>query len=314
MTDPPDIPEDVDAQAIAWVIRVGDPDFDEWKAFEAWLAESPAHATAYHAVATGEAEMVEALAADGPRPSVAPVPRPAWRRASWAGGALAASLVLMIGVASWQSSPESRVFETGPGRHSAIALADGSRITLNGNTRLTMRGDDERAIQLDRGEALFSVHHDAVRPFSVTVAGATITDVGTIFNVVRETRATRVSVAEGAVIWNPTSEAVHVGPGQYLRAQDGSATLELARVEIGGVGGWTRGRLSYDGAPLETVAADVSRALGVAVTVAPGAARRPVRGVLRLDGGADSVVPRLGTLLGVRVKHEGGAWRLSPPP
>lgn len=314
MTDPPDIPEDVDAQAISWVIRVGDPDFDDWGTFEAWLAESPAHATAYHAVAAAQAEMAEALAAGAPRPKLAPAPRRAWRRASWAGGALAASLALMIGVASWQSSPESRVFETGPGRQSAIALTDGSRITLNGNTRLTMSAGDERAIQLDRGEALFSVHHDAARPFSVTVAGATITDVGTIFNVVREKSATRVTVAEGAVIWNPAREAVHVGPGQYLRAQDGSTSLELARVETDAIGGWTRGRLSYDGVPLETVAADVSRALGVEVTVAPGAARRPVRGMLRLDGGADSVVPRLGALLGVRVKHEGGTWRLSPPP
>src|SRR5262245_9225652 len=122
MTDPPDIPHDVDAQAISWVVRVGDPDFDDWETFEAWLAESPAHATAYHSAAAAEAEWVAALAASALRPAEAPAPRPvpAWRRRSWVGAALAASLMLMFGVTSWPSSAPPRVFETGPGRSSAI--------------------------------------------------------------------------------------------------------------------------------------------------------------------------------------------------
>jgi len=314
MTDPPDPAEDVDAQAISWVIRAADPDFDDWEGLERWLAASPAHVAAYHAAATAETDMVEMLAAGGREPAAAPMPRPAWHRAGWIGGALAASLLLVFGVASWHPAGAPRIFETGPGRHRAIALADGSRIALNGDTRLTMSAGDERAIQLERGEALFTVRHDAARPFSVTVAGATISDVGTVFNVVRDQGATRVSVAEGVVLWNPTREAVRLGAGQRLRAEDGSPTLELAPVDVAAVGGWARGWLSYDGTPLRTVAADVSRALGVEVTVSPMAAGRPVRGVLRLDGGANVVMPRLGTLLGVRARFDGTAWRLSSPP
>jgi transmembrane sensor len=314
MTDPPGPADKIDAQAISWVIRAGDSDFDDWDAFERWLAESPANAAAYHAAATAEAEIVETLAAGGRQPAEAPAPRPAWHRAGWVGGALAASLLLVFGVASWRPAAPSRIFETGPGQHRAIALADGSRIALNGNTRLTMTAHDERAIELERGEALFTVHHDSARPFSVTVAGATISDVGTVFNVVRDQGATRVSVAEGVVVWNPTREAVRLGAGKRLRAEDDSQTLELAQVDVAAVGGWARGWLSYDGTPLGTVAADVSRALGVKVAVTPMVASRPVRGVLRLDGGANVVMPRLGALLGVRARFDGHVWRLSSPP
>jgi transmembrane sensor len=313
MNDPPDSSDDLSAQAIAWLVRVGDPDFAEWEAFEQWLAASPAHAAHYHAAAKAEAEMVAQLAAT-PRPQTEQPLRGRWRPAGWLGGALAASLLVAIGFSAFYPMGAPRVFETGRGDRRSIILADGSRIALNGGTRLTLDVRDGRAIELERGEALFTVRHDADHPFSVTVAGATIADVGTVFDVVREDRATHVSVAEGAVVWNPAREAVRVDAGRRLRAEDGGATIELAQVDTAAVGGWTRGRLSYDGAPLSAVAADVSRALGVRVSVAPSVAGLPVRGVVHLEGGAKVVVPRLAALFGVRAKPEGNAWRLSPPP
>jgi transmembrane sensor len=315
MTDSPIPLHEIDAQAVLWVVRVGDAAFADWEEFEQWLATDPVHAAAYHRAATDEAVMIDRLMAAR---AIAPAPvklraRMRSRLAPWLGGALAASLVLAVGFAVMRPAAPPAVYETAPGGHREVILTDGSHIALNGGTRLTVAAKDPRAIRLERGEALFTVHHDPSRPFSVAVANAAIVDVGTVFNVVREARETRVAVAEGAVVWNPKREAVRLEAGQQLRARDGDPTLTQGPVDVSAVGGWTRGQLSYDGAPLVTVAADVSRALGVTVTVSPTTAQHRVYGVVRLDGGADMVLPRLGALLGVRAHREGAVWSLSSP-
>src|SRR5579871_2458197 len=97
MTEPLDL-EDVNQQAIAWVVRVNDAAFADWDAFQEWLDAAPAHAEAYHAAALAEADMVAALAAE-PWPveeieaPAAPRPR---RWAAWGGLALAASLSAVL--------------------------------------------------------------------------------------------------------------------------------------------------------------------------------------------------------------------------
>ena len=151
MTDPRSS-EPVEAQAIAWLVRVNDPAFAEWEAFELWLAESRAHADAYHAASIAEADAVALLAA-----APAPVERvaPARRRwQPWAGGAIAAALVAMVGVQLNRPVPQPQVYETAPGVRRTIALADGSVVTLNGGTRLLVDATDPRALTLERGEGL----------------------------------------------------------------------------------------------------------------------------------------------------------------
>ena len=47
-----------------------------------------------------------------------------------------------------------------------VTLADGTRVTLDGATRLEVRlGARRRQVELVRGEAFFDVAHDAARPF-----------------------------------------------------------------------------------------------------------------------------------------------------
>jgi len=318
MTDTPRPDDDLQAQAVLWVVRVGDPDFIDWEAFEVWLGADPAHAEAYHAAADAERAMVERLAAvpaAAPAPMrAAPVDRRTWRRsAPWVGGALAASLVLVASFGMLRPGGAPILYQTGPGGHRDVALADGSRIALNGDTKLTVAAQDPRTIRLERGEALFTVRHDAAHPFSVGVGDATIADVGTVFDVVREPAATRVAVAQGAVLWNAAKDAVHLDAGQGLHAEDSGAVRQIA-LNAATVGEWSTGQLSYEGVPLSIVAGDIARTLGVTVNVAPNVAAIPVRGILRLKGGAETVLPRLAALLGLRVQHQGSAWRLTASP
>ncbi len=106
---------------------------------------------------------------------------------------------------------------------------------------------------LERGEAYFTVRHDAAHPFAVHAGDATFRDVGTAFDVVRRDGATQIAVREGAVLYDPGGAAVRLDGGQAMRIADGSATVQA--VDTSAVGGWRSGRLLYRDAPLADVAA-----------------------------------------------------------
>jgi transmembrane sensor len=306
----------IEAEAIGWVVRVNDPAFGDWDEFTAWLDADPAHAGAYHVATLAEADAV-ALLASAPRVIEAPrivqmPPQRRWR--PWVGTAIAASLVGVIGFHVLERTPAPQIYETAPGVRRTVALADGSVIVLNGGTRLTVDGRDTRSLTLERGEGLFAVRHDASHPFRVAVGGATVTDIGTSFDIVREPAATRITVAEGEVEWGREGKAVRLLAGDRLAVADHAATVEISRVMPDDVGDWSRGQLAFDGAPLASATADLARALGVTIDVAPGIAKRPVRGAIRLDGGAATVVPRFAALMGLRARHEGQDWRLIASP
>ena len=91
-------------------------------------------------------------------------------------------------------------YETRIGEQRDVLLSDGSRVTLNTNTALSVHySKGRRFLVLERGEALFSVAHNTARPFDVAAAGTLTRAVGTEFNVdMRNTKVT-VSVLEGVV-------------------------------------------------------------------------------------------------------------------
>lgn len=297
-------------QALDWVIRMRDPAFDGWEPFEAWLSADPAHADAYHAMAMADQDL-EAIIPPAPALIVHDVPRRPARRL-WIGGALAASFAALIGYSVMPPAANPYVVETPAGARQTVALRDGSRIELNGGTKVILDLGRPREAELAYGEAVFTVVHDDAHPFRVEVGGATLLDAGTVFNVVRERGVTSVAVAEGAVIYNPDAEAVSLAAGKTLRAADGDTQLVVAQVDTGGIAAWREGQLVYDGAPLEQVAADLTRNLGVRVSAAPNVAGRSFRGVIALGRDRESLLAtRLGPLLDVRVARDRQGWILT---
>ncbi|WP_426162789.1 FecR family protein [Sandarakinorhabdus sp. DWP1-3-1] len=304
--------------ALDWVIRLRDPDFEGWEAFEAWLAADPANADAYQAMAVADADIARVVAAV-PRPaapararplaSIMPPRRPVSRR--WFGAAIAASVAAAAGFAVLQSRPEPYVIKTPAGMPRSIVLADGTRADLNGGTRLLFDRREPRRAELAQGEVVFTVVHDAAQPFRVVVGEATLLDVGTVFNVARSGPLTTVAVSEGAVVFNPDRDAVQLPAGRTLRAVDGAGTVTVAEAPTATMGSWRQGRLFYDGAPLSEVAADLSRNLGLVITADPAIAGRPFRGVIALGNRQAAPPPGLGPLLGVRVVQDGKTWRLA---
>ncbi|GAA0732082.1 FecR family protein [Sphingomonas japonica] len=308
MTDPYRDP--IRAAARDWAMRVADPAFADWEAFADWLEADPQHNVAYEAALAADAEIAAWFVAAPPRPILAQptVRRP--RRLIWGGGAVAAGLAVVLGWSALDAGSDPYAIETAPGQRRQIALSDGSRIDLNGGSRIVLDDDSPRLAALERGEALFTVRHDAADPFVVTAGPSRLVDVGTVFNVVRTDRSTRVTVSEGAVVYNPDSEAVRLDPGKALFADDAAANVRVSAVAPEAVGAWTARRLVYSGTAIEDVAADLARNLGVAIAV-EGAGTAPFTGTIAIDGDPAAILDRTAPLLGLSAQRKGEGWVLT---
>lgn len=293
-------------QAIGWVIRLREPAFDDWDGFTDWLEQDPRHNDAYERAALADEEAAEVLSAPPPRPILPVQGSRAPTRRLVLGSVLAASLVAFFGFSTLRSS--EYVIETAPGERRSVTLASGDRIDMNGGTRLVLDRDNVRFAELERGEALFTVGHDEARPFVVEAGDAVLHDVGTVFNVAHGDAGLDLAVSEGAVVFNPDRDAVLVRAGRALRTVKGAGP-RLRDVPVTDVAGWRDGRLTYSDEPLSAVAADLSRNLGVDVTVA-GNAGRPFSGVILLGARDEALMRRLGPLLDVDVRRSGEGWTL----
>lgn len=304
-------------QAIGWHLRLSDATRGDWLAFTDWLEASPENAAAYDRLTLDDALLSPML--DETAPPALPVAAndrgPLIRqigRIAAAGGAIAAALLVTVQIGSVGGSASYAV-ETGAGARKQIAFADGSRILLNSGTRVTLRAGDTRFAALDRGEATFLIRHDAAHPFTVRSGERTLQDLGTVFNVSRDGHRLGVQVSQGAVMFEPASQALTLRPGVSLAVDEQRHRVELSRIAAEDVGGWQVGRLSFGAVPLASVAAAVSRATGAQITVAPEIADTPFTGTITVAGDAAASVRRLARLTGTVWRRNGVTWVIASP-
>ena len=123
---------------------------------------------------------------------------------------VAAVLVLCFGLGLYfLNGEEPTIYTTTAQEVREIELPDGSQITLNGSSTLTVFKDfneDERTVAL-HGEAFFDVARDESRPFIIESGEATTQVLGTSFNI-------RNSGAEGVVLINVVSGKVSFASSQ----------------------------------------------------------------------------------------------------
>jgi transmembrane sensor len=300
----------LEAEAAAWLARLhGDDAAAAQPAFEAWLGESPAHVAAFDRLNEAWAILPRAARLADEEMRLRGTATRSWRLTP---SALAACLVLFAaGGALWWTMFEAGAYATQLGEQKVATLEDGSRIALNTDTRVDVRFDpDRRRIQLDRGEAMFEVAHDAARPFVVIAGDTHVRAIGTVFTVRRTRDDVVVTLIKGrvAVTHGGSRRAVEVPvvlrPGEKLTdPADGSARIEPESVEAATA--WRRGQTIFRDTPLGAAAAELNRYGGPAIVVDdPRVAALPVSGVFATNS-AD-FAEAMAALHGLRVEREGG--------
>lgn len=311
--------DDIMAEAIDWHLRQGTMADAQWPGFIAWL-EAPANARAYDRVATVDrlldrVELLAALPVAANDTEVVPAAGGGRaRRWGWSVCGLAVAAGLAVLALPLARAPSSQPYwlQTKAGEHREVALADGTRIELNGDTRLGLDRVDPRVARLESGEAVFHVRHDAARPFSVSSGGLTVQDVGTVFNVSRAGARLDVAVEEGSVLFQPGADRIALGAGEALSAREDTHQLVRSTVATDLVGGWRGGRLSFAGEPLPVVIQAVHRRYGVDVALEPGLSGRGFTGMFSMSGSPERDIPHLAALIGAKWRRTGDRWILAP--
>lgn len=291
--------------AIDWRIRLASGDEAAWEAFADWLAADPAHAEAYDLVTAAEASSVLAIAEMPAAANDSAPPRRLFPRLAALGGVAAAAAAALLVLPTLRD--QSYLAVTAPGEHRTIDV-EGATIAMNGGTTLRLDKANPRAVAMLGGEAHFSVVHDPRQPFTIDAGGIRIADVGTEFNVRRDGGDLRVAVESGEVAVKTGDSHASLTAGQMARVK--GQQIAMADADAQTIGGWQRGRLSYQAAPIGEIAADVTRTTGIRLAVDPAVASRPFTGVIKVDADRGRMLTDLASLFDVDVKPSADGWTL----
>lgn len=241
-----------------------------------------------------------------PNPDLLAVRRP--RRAAWLRATLAAAAVLTMAVLmGWQAvrfaSDGGAQIVPGPER---MVLDDGSLVELQEGARVAVHYSAQvRRVQLEHGEAHFTVAKNPDRPFVVEVDGYAVRAVGTAFLVQRRRGEVAVLVTEGRVqmrtglatgsqesaVARGGSVLADLTAGQLATATRTDASesaqvsvRDLTPLEIDAALEWRGIRLEFDDLPLRDVVKAFNRYNTRQIVIAdPATAEIRVGGHFRAD-------------------------------
>ncbi len=307
--------------AADWVARLsGEPAEGDWLSFEIWLQSAPGHRAAYDKAmalwldldrqAAPLAAAISDLSLDGPSRRL----RPRGPTLYWGGamGLVAAVAVTFAALHPYRAT-EPTVYATDHGQRRAITLADGTKVVLNGASKISVRLErNKREITLAQGEAAFEVVHDANRPFQVHVGDQTLRDLGTEFDVLRANGEITVTVREGLVEVRRAKggqRSLALTAGSRLMHKEGADSSTVMPVSADDAFAWRSGRLIYRDRPLSEIAADLNRYGENQIRVDGPAASLRFSGVLIIDDQA-VMVRRLAALLPVSQTRQDGVITL----
>lgn len=313
------VQEQEEDEAALWVARHMSNAVDA-TAFAQWLAGAPGRRATFDAL---WATCMDDAVTDGARlyewrENATPKPAARWPL-RFAAGALAAAACVGVLAVSWPqlqfALAPAHSYQTAAGEVRDVTLADGSRVTLNGASRISARiAGNRREIALETGEALFDVRHDPARPFTVSAGAGQVTVLGTRFDVALDDARVELAVERGLVRFETQDgggATVLVHAAQRSSLVDGRIDRPVGFAGPAGAG-WRSGWLQVSDMPLERIVPQLQRWTGRKIVVDSEAllARR-VAGRFRLSD-PEVVLDNLGVLYGFAVRRTEQAYILEP--
>lgn len=345
----------IDAEAARWLTRLQGSalSLDEMARWQQWMARDPAHSRAFkrmeevwhgfEALESADLPSHDAVVRDTYDGTVA-VSEWVQRRQTASRSnhsrwfAVAACFAVVAIVSTWATVRQNgtEIIETRVGENRTVMLSDGSKISLGGRSRLEVAFRPEhRELTLSSGEALFSVAKDPRRPFLVRAGTATVTAVGTQFNVRRGSDRVIVSVIEGRVLVQPTapivllpwlgnlerfapiktngsSEPLEAGQRTVVNRSGFGETVQLPDVSVDTR--WRNGQLSFEDEPLRNVIEDVNRYARKPIVIDDvDTAQLRISGTL-LSEHIDGWIASLATAFGIEASEDEHEIRLRREP
>lgn len=263
MNEVNETPQAIEERAADWLAR---QDGDAWHAglqaeLDAWLDADLRHRVAWLRLRAAWRQ-ADALAGQA-------VVRPgaAWALPRFSQWRMAAGLLLVCGMTAFIAPKldwrEGERHATRIGENRTIALADGSRLTLNTATRLRTAPGAGRKVWFDSGEAWFDIAHDPAHPFVVEAGNTRITVLGTRFSVRRDGDDTRVLVENGRVRVTQAGDqgdTVELTRNQEARTHATHIVqAERSQAELEQRLAWREGRIVFDQATLADAVAEFNR-------------------------------------------------------
>lgn len=242
------------------------------KEFAAWLAERPEHAVAWQKINAFWVGLDQVTAADlgidlepiETTQAISPLKRPRQQRLNRyykPALGLAASLLLAIGLLSQPLGFYFADYTTATGQQRLLTLSDGSEITMNTNTALSVNvNGQQRHIHLVAGEAYFKVAPDPQRPFIVATELGETQALGTAFDVKVNEGDTDVAVHEHAVKITTQGGKVldQLTAGQHA-VYTGEMISPIEPINLQRGMAWRKQRMVFEDRPLAEVAAELER-------------------------------------------------------
>ena len=319
---PSPAPPDVEEQAALWAARLDGSvlSADDRTALDTWLAGDPLHRTLLSHYCQFSADLEQQLPLiEGIKDQSAETltslktaqPFPWLRRPLMAGVTLFAAAA--VAVVFWLNRPESEHanIATPVAERQTLTLADGSRLELNAQTSVQIEIDGrDRRVRLASGEAFFSVHKDATRPFFVETPAGSVRVTGTQFDVRADSGAgLEVTVAEGTVQVHPadvgdiSTPPVVLTSGDQLGVTAGKITVRALTIPaLEDALAWRQGQIVFTGTPLREALARFARYHGRGITATAGAEDLRVGGRFSLDD-LDGFFAALEEVLPVKVSR-----------
>jgi len=230
--------------------------------------------------------------------------------------AAAACLVAgTIGLGLWSQRPLT--YATPVGGHMSVALADGSRVTLNTASAIEVRiNGRQREVRLRAGEAYFEVvHRGDQAPFYVDAGQSRIRVTGTRFAVnLHANRQVDVDLLAGHIHAGPSSdtrvdgtEAVELSAGNGLVMDATGRVTARKPAAVRYVESWLEQRAYFADTPLSEAIAEMNR-----YRVHPLVLADPQKAGVRVSGVFDTAndtgfTKAVGALYGIRVSDGNGA-------
>jgi len=277
MTSEPAAQQDLTTRALEWLVAQTSGTWTEADrlAFNAWLAESNEHQQQFQKAALLWIKMDMLKEHDFPQREAALRYRPQstekvlpFKRKRLSslgvlfGHAIAACVLLIITSAQLYLTLGSQQIETGKGEQKTIALADGSQIKLNTDTKLLLKPElfGHQRVRLYQGEALFTINHQTNRQFEVICEHVQIHDIGTLFNVYTDSDRYEIAVLDGEVaLSTDEDQTIKLESGQMATFTTNGQLVTNALNNPESTIAWQDGRLIFADQPFPQVLAELSR-------------------------------------------------------